>query len=172
MKMHNQVRIRLAVPQDGPVFLALVEALALYERVPPPDEAAKDRLLRDAFAEHPRFAVLLAEVSGAAVGYAVLLETYSTFLAQPTLFLEDIFVLETHRHRGIGRMIFQHCVREAIRRGCGRMEWIVLYWNQLAIDFYQRIGAKRNKDWIPFRLVRMEMEQLIGEMDRQGAEHP
>lgn len=163
--LDTEVRIRLATPADGAVFLALVESLALYERVPPPDETARERLLRDAFAERPRFNVLLAEHKGQAVGYAVLLETYSTFLAQPTLFLEDIFVLDTHRHQGIGRALFGQCLREAIRRGCGRMEWIVLYWNQLAIDFYQRIGAKRNKDWIPFRMVRVEMEQLIGKLD-------
>ncbi len=165
----TDVRIRLATPADGEVFLSLVESLALYERVPPPDEAARERLLRDAFSTRPRFDVLLAELNGQAVGYAVLLETYSTFLAQPTLFLEDIFVLETHRHQGIGRAIFVHCLREAVKRGCGRMEWIVLYWNQLAIDFYQRIGAKRNKDWIPFRMVRVEMEKLIEEMDTNTA---
>ncbi len=165
----KDVRIRLATPADGEVFLSLVESLALYERVPPPDEAARERLLRDAFSDRPRFDVLLAEAGGQAVGYAVLLETYSTFLAQPTLFLEDIFVLETHRHCGIGRAIFVHCLREAVKRGCGRMEWIVLYWNQLAIDFYQRIGAKRNKDWIPFRMVRVEMEKLIEEMDSYTA---
>jgi GNAT superfamily N-acetyltransferase len=152
------ITIRRAVPADGPVILGLIQALADYEKLAPPDEAAQRRLLADAFADPPRFAVFLAEVSadesGGSVpaGYAIVFETYSTFLALPTLYLEDIFVLESHRNRRIGFSLFRFCIREAHRRGCGRMEWTVLDWNKPSIDFYDRQGARHLGEWLHYRL--------------------
>jgi GNAT superfamily N-acetyltransferase len=99
--------------------------------------------------------------TAASVGYAITLFTYSSFLALPTLYLEDLFVLESYRGQGAGYRLFTHCVEEAHRRGCGRMEWQVLDWNRLAIDFYERLGARQMKEWLPYRMVREDMESLL-----------
>jgi GNAT superfamily N-acetyltransferase len=96
------------------------------------------------------------------VGYAFVFETYSSFLALPTLYLEDLFVLPDFRNRRAGYALFAAMVAEAHERGCGRMEWTVLDWNQLAKDFYDRLGAKHMKEWQLYRLVRNEMEQIGG----------
>jgi ribosomal protein S18 acetylase RimI-like enzyme len=153
--------IRRAVARDGPAWLALIDALAEYEKLAPPSSTAKKRLLRDAFGQRPRFDVFLARDGDKIVGYAITLETYSSFLALPTLFLEDIFVLSEYRRRGFGTDLFKFCVREAYRRGCGRMEWMVLDWNRLALNFYKRLGSKRLNEWLPFRLNRSQMKQIL-----------
>jgi GNAT superfamily N-acetyltransferase len=94
------------------------------------------------------------------VGYAFVFETYSTFLALPTLYLEDLFVLPEYRGRKAGYALFRHCAEEALRRGCGRFEWAVLDWNRPAIEFYERLGAKHLHDWLIYRLDREGMERL------------
>lgn len=155
------VLIRRAQAGDAPEVLRLIDALADYEHLPRPDEAARVRLLADGFGARPLFETWLAERDGRAVGYAILFETYSSFLALPTLYLEDLFVLPEARARGVGRALFRHCAGEAWRRGCGRMEWSVLDWNRLALDFYERQGARRLEQWLPFRLRREELERLL-----------
>jgi GNAT superfamily N-acetyltransferase len=156
----NGVTVRKAVPADGSAILELVRALADYEKLPPPDEAAQSRLLADAFSERPRFEVFLAEVDGKVIGYAFVFETYSTFLALPTLYLEDIFVLEAYRGRKAGYALFQYCVQEAHRRGCGRMEWVVLDWNTPSIEFYKRQGAQYLSEWHHYRLTAEQLAEL------------
>jgi len=153
--------VRKAAPADGAVILALVDALADYEKLSPPDAAAKERLLADLFGERKRIECFLAEADNRAVGYAFVLETYSSFLALPTLYLEDLFVLPDFRSKGAGKALFRAMVAEAYRRGCGRMEWTVLDWNALAIDFYRRQGAKHMKEWHLWRLVRDDMEKIL-----------
>jgi len=155
------LRVRRAEAADGATLLELIDALADYEHLERPDAAARTRLLADAFGPRPRLEVLLAEADGHALGYAVLFETYSTFLARPTLFLEDLFVRPESRSRGAGRALFLRCVREAEQRGCGRMEWSVLDWNALAIGFYERLGARRLDEWLPYRLTREDMARLL-----------
>jgi GNAT superfamily N-acetyltransferase len=145
-------RIRPGTPADADTLLALVAGLADYEKLPPPDAAARDRLVRDAFGEHPRFRLLFAEVDGRAAGYALFFDTYSSFLARPTLFLEDLFVLPNYRGTGLGGALLRAVAAEAVRLDYGRMEWAVLNWNQLAIDFYQRLGAEMLTDWQVCRL--------------------
>jgi GNAT superfamily N-acetyltransferase len=100
------------------------------------------------------------------VGYALTFETYSSFLARPTLFLEDVFVLPEHRRGGIGTMVLRHLAREALRRGCGRMEWMVLTWNEPAIQFYDKLGAKRLEDWAAYRLAGKDLERVAGEAEK------
>jgi GNAT superfamily N-acetyltransferase len=148
---------------DAGVLFGLVDALAEYEKLTPPDAAARERLRRDLWGERPRLEGWLAEMDGTAVGYAFTLETYSSFLALPTLYLEDLFVLPASRGRRAGYALFTALVEEAHRRGCGRMEWTVLDWNTLAIDFYRRLGATHMAEWQLFRLVRGDMERLLGE---------
>jgi GNAT superfamily N-acetyltransferase len=144
------VRIRPLAADDVPVLLDLIDALADYERLPRPDAEARDRLGADALAR--RFEVRLADVNGSVVGYAIYFFTYSTFLARPTLYLEDLFVLPEARGQGTGLALFRACVEEAQRQGCGRMEWQVLTWNAPAIAFYERLGARRLDAWHGFRL--------------------
>jgi GNAT superfamily N-acetyltransferase len=160
-----ELTIRKAQPEDAPAIRELICALADYEKLPPPDEAAQRRLIADAFAERPRFDVFLASVDGKAVGYAFVYETYSTFLALPTLYLEDLFVLPDYRKRRIGLSLFRYCVLEAERRGCGRMDWTVLDWNQPSIDFYRRQGAQHLKEWYLYRLDQAGIKRLNAEAD-------
>lgn len=144
--------VRALVASDVPALLDLIDALADYENLPRPDEAARRRLAADAVASPPRFEALLAEVDGRVSGYAIFFMTYSTFLARPTLYLEDLFVLPDARGRGAGAALFKACAAEAVRRECGRMEWVVLDWNTPSIEFYQRRGARQLKTWLPYRL--------------------
>ena len=135
-------------------FASLIRALADYENLPAPDPAAFERLRADAFAPRPRFEAALAlDKSGRAVGYAIWLETYSSFLARPTMYLEDLFVLEEARGSGAGGMLFDYVRALGERRGCGRMDWNVLDWNMLARDFYRRRGAEWMKEWLLYRLT-------------------
>jgi GNAT superfamily N-acetyltransferase len=154
------VIVRAATPDDQQAFLSLVVGLAAFEHLPPPDEAAQQRLLQGGFGLRRRFDLLLAEVSGQVVGYALFFETYSSFLARPTLFLEDIFVSSDCRSRGVGWALFQALVREAIARGCGRMEWAVLDWNENAIRFYERLGARRLNELYCYQLNEEELRRL------------
>ncbi|HZS01084.1 MAG TPA: GNAT family N-acetyltransferase [Chloroflexota bacterium] len=147
------MRVRPLGPGDVPALLGLIDALADYEHLPRPDAAARERLARDATATPPRFQALLVELAGQVAGYALYFETYSTFLALPTLYLEDLFVLPEARRHGAGSALFRACAAEAVRRGCGRMEWQVLTWNRLALDFYGRFAAQPLDDWRPFRLT-------------------
>ena len=149
------------------VFLSLVHALADYERLPRPTPEARERLARDGLGENPLFRAYLARLDGRPVGYAIIFFTYSSFLARPTLYLEDLFVLPDARGGGVGKALFTFLAGEAVRRGCGRMEWVVLDWNQLAIDFYERLGARRLSEWYTDRLTGEELETMAaGEVGR------
>jgi GNAT superfamily N-acetyltransferase len=154
------VTVRRAAAADAEVFLSLVDALADYERLDRPTPAARERLLRDGFGPEPRFRAYLAEHGGRAVAYAITFDTYSSFLALPTLYLEDVFVLPDARRHGVGTAIFRELAAEAVRRGCGRMEWSVLDWNRLAIDFYEKLGARRMAEWYTYRLTSEQLERI------------
>ena len=135
-------------------FVALIEALADYEHLPRPDSSAIERLRRDAFGASPRFEAALAlDADGRSVGYATWFHTYSTFLAKPTIYLEDLFVLEGARGTGAGSMLFDHVRVLGAVGGCGRMEWQVLDWNTLAREFYRRRQATWMKDWLVYRIT-------------------
>jgi GNAT superfamily N-acetyltransferase len=153
--------IRKATREDADAILGLVDALADYEHLPRPDAAAKERLIRDAFADPPRFETLLCEIDGRPVGYIVFFETYSSFAALPTLYLEDLFVVPDYRGCKAGYLLFKAAVQEAKSRGCGRMEWSVLDWNQLAIDFYNKFGATHKKEWQLYRLGADVFEKIL-----------
>ena len=152
----ERIAVRAATREDAPAILALVVALADFEKLPPPDDAAQQRLITDAFSPRPRVEIFLAEVEEQIAGYAFVFETYSTFLALPTLYLEDLFVLPEFRGRKVGYALFTHCQQEAAKRGCGRFEWMVLDWNKHAIQFYERLGARHMSDWLLYRLTLKE----------------
>jgi len=155
----SSVVVRKAVSKDSRSFLSLVTALANFEHLAPPSPAAKKRLVRDAF-KKKRLNLLLAFENGEPVGYALYFFTYSSFLARPTLYLEDIFVLENHRARGTGKKLFSSLVGEARKARCGRMEWAVLAWNSNAIRFYEDLGAKHLSDWHYYRLDERSIANL------------
>jgi GNAT superfamily N-acetyltransferase len=127
----------------------LVDALADYEKLAPPDHEAKKRLIADM---NRRYDAYLCEYEGRAAGYAFIFETYSSFQAKPVLYLEDLFVLPEFRGKRVGHELFMAMAAEGKRRGCCRMEWSVLDWNQLAIDFYRRLGATYKKEWHLYKL--------------------
>ena len=153
--------IREAVADDGEVLLSLIDELADYESLPRPTPEARERLVRDGFGPSPRFRTFLVESEGKAEGYAIVLPTYSSFLALPTLYLEDLYIRSEARGRGIGGALFRHLVGLAVREGFGRMEWMVLDWNEVAIDFYERKGARRLSEWLPYRMTRDGMIDLL-----------
>jgi GNAT superfamily N-acetyltransferase len=155
------LEVRRASAAEAPILLDLIRALADYEKLDPPTPEAQGRLVKDIFGDKPRLDAFLAFVDGQPAGYALVLETYSSFLALPTLYLEDIFVKVEFRGQGAGAALFREMVAEADRRGCGRMEWVVLDWNRLAQDFYAKFGSKHLNDWMTMRLVRDDFAQIL-----------
>jgi GNAT superfamily N-acetyltransferase len=143
----------------------LITELARFEKLEPPTEAAISRLKGDLTSEHPYFFAHIAMMDGVPAGYVCYYFTYSTFLAQPTLFLEDIFVLDQYRRHGLGSRLLEFCVAEAQRKGCGRMEWNVLDWNANAISFYESTGARILNEW---RVVRLKREDFRSFLDRRN----
>jgi GNAT superfamily N-acetyltransferase len=135
--------------------------LADYEKLKRPSRQARRRLIHDGFGKPRRFDAYLAFWESKAVGYAIIFETYSSFLALPTLYLEDLFVSPAYRSHGVGWKLFKTCLGEAYRRRCGRMEWVVLDWNNIAIRFYKKIGARQLRNWLTFRLDRKSIRSLL-----------
>jgi GNAT superfamily N-acetyltransferase len=145
------VVIRRGTRADAQGVLKLVVALARFEHLEPPSRAGRQRLIDDIF-NKKRAELLVADEAGRLVGYALYFYNYSSFVAKQTLYLEDLFVLKSHRKNGIGFRLFRRCVEEAMHAGCGRMEWAVLKWNEKAITFYEKLGAKPLEDWKVYRL--------------------
>jgi len=147
------VSILPVTPERFADLVALIDMLAEYENLQPPSLEARARLFNDICGPAPRIeAVLAVDDADMACGYAITLETYSSFLALPTLYLEDIFVREDARSRGVGSALFDHVVQTARNRGCGRVDWQVLDWNKLARDFYERRGATFMNEWMLYRI--------------------
>ena len=144
------MRVRPATPADLPRVVALMRELAEFERLAGPDDAAARRLGVDAF-ERRRILVLVGEREGEVVAYAVVLETYSTFLARPVLYLEDLYVTPSARRGGAATAMMRAVAREAVRRGCPRVAWAVLDWNEPARRFYAALGS-RETTWVTCQL--------------------
>jgi len=149
----TNVRIVPARPEDVPVILNLIKALADYERMSDEVVATEDGLRGWLFGDRPAAEVVLAYLDDAVVGFALFFHNFSTFLGRPGLYLEDLFVVPESRGRGIGRLLLAHLAQIAVQRGCGRMEWAVLDWNEQAIGFYERMGARIMKEWQLCRLT-------------------
>ncbi len=147
------ILVRKGSRKDGAAFASLVRRLAEYERLPPPDDRQLRRIREHAFGRRKLFELLIAYSGNEPIGYAVFFMTYSTFLAQPTLYIEDLFVREEYRRSGAGSAMFLRLISMARRRKCGRVEWMVLSWNKLAIGFYERMGAVPLAGWQPYRLT-------------------
>jgi GNAT superfamily N-acetyltransferase len=146
--------VRAARREDAAAILTLVRALAEFEELPGPDDAAAGRLVEHGFGPHALFESLVAELDGVVVAYAIFFTTYSTFRMRPTLFLEDVFVHPAARRRGVATTIMNRLRAIAVERGCGRFEWMVLDWNAGAQALYAKLGATQLDDW---RLCRVDL---------------
>lgn len=159
MKTEN-FAIRPATAADVPIILELIRALATYERAPNDVTATEDGLSKVLFGEKPAAEVLLAFENKTAVGFAIFFHNFSTWLGRPGLYLEDLFVRPEDRGKGYGRALLIHLAKIARDRGCGRMEWAVLDWNEPAIQFYRKLGGKPMDEWTVFRLTRDGIKRL------------
>lgn len=144
--------IRQATPSDIPLIHSLVRALAEYEREPNAVKITENELLRDGFGPNPYYECLIAEEDGQPAGFALYFPIYSTWQG-PSLHLEDLFVRPEFRCRGTGKALLQAVAAAAVRRGCARLQWDVLDWNQPAIDFYHSIGAVMLDEWRRMRVT-------------------
>lgn len=144
--------IRPAVQGDIPLILELIRDLAIYEREPEAAKATAEDLLRDGFGATPAFHVLIAEDDGAAIGFALYFFTYSTWRGRRCLYLEDLFVRPEQRGKGAGIALMRALARVCEREDCARFVWQVLDWNQPSIDFYERLGARIERQWLHVRL--------------------
>jgi GNAT superfamily N-acetyltransferase len=152
--------IRRGTERDVPTILKLIRGLAEYERLADEVEATTARVRAHGFGRRRYFETLICRRGGTPVGFALYFFTYSTFLARPTLYLEDLFVLPEERGTGAGKALLRALARIAVRRGCGRLEWAVLDWNRPAIGFYKRLGAKLRRQWILTRLTGTPLRRL------------
>ncbi len=146
------VTIRRANVTDVPTILALIRELAAYEREPDAVVATEADLLRDGFGPSPAFHVLLAELGGETVGFALWFFTFSTWRGRRCLYLEDLFVRPEHRGRGVGLALMRELARVAVDEGCARFCWQVLDWNEPAIAFYEKLGARFHREWLSVRI--------------------
>ncbi len=145
--------IRPATRDDVPVILGFIRALADYEKLADQVVATEAKLAATLFGPRPVAEVLIAEWQGKPAGFALFFHNYSTFLAQPGIYLEDLFVLPEHRGRGIGKALLVQLAKIAVERDCGRFEWSVLDWNTPAIEFYHALGAKPMDEWTVQRVT-------------------
>lgn len=157
------VRIRAAEPADVGLLLEMFRELAEYERLAHKVHATPARLHDALFGERPAAEALIAEHGGRPAGYAVFFTTFSTFLSIPGIWLEDIYVRPEHRRAGVGRALIATVAARLRARGGERLEWSALDWNDLALDFYNRLGAERRDDWITHELSGEHLRALAGE---------
>jgi GNAT superfamily N-acetyltransferase len=156
----NVIEIRSAAERDIPQILAFIRGLAEYEKLAHQCVATEDALRKTLFGPRPYADVLIARLDHVAVGFALFFHNYSTFLARPGIYLEDVFVLPEHRGAGVGKALLKRVAQIARERDCGRLDWSVLDWNESAIEFYKRIGATVMPDWRICRMTAGEIEKL------------
>lgn len=152
--------IRFATERDVPIILKFIAALAEYERMAEEVTATEERLQSSLFGEKRFAEVILGFESDRPVGFALFFHNYSTFLAKPGIYLEDLFVFPDHRGKGYGKALLTHLAKLAVQRNCGRLEWSVLNWNEPAIGFYEKLGAKAQDEWTVYRLTGETLERV------------
>ena len=149
----GEVRVLRAGERDVPAILSLIRGLAEYEKLTSEVTATEERLRESLFGAKPAAEALIAWAGAEPVGFALYFQNYSTFLARRGLYLEDLFVLPEWRKRGVGRKLLAAVAAIAVERGCGRMEWAVLDWNEPAVRFYRSLGARAMDEWTVYRLT-------------------
>lgn len=154
------LRIRPGELPDVPLIAELIRGLARYEKLEHEVVMTEEKLTDSLFGKRRYAETLIAESDGEPIGFALFFHNYSTFLAQPGIYLEDLFVLPERRGGGVGRALLERLAQLAVERGCGRLEWAVLDWNVDAIRFYERLGARPNSDWTIYRLTGKSLQAL------------
>jgi GNAT superfamily N-acetyltransferase len=162
--------IRPATAADVPQILALIRALAAYEREPDAVAATEADLVRDGFGPNPFFHALMAECDGKIAGFALYFFNYSTWAGRPGLYLEDVFVYPELRGRGIGKALLQRVAAIAVENKCPRLQWEVLDWNTPAIEFYRSLGAEFLDEWRNVRMTGEAIARLAGTAPQTGLE--
>lgn len=152
--------IRAALEKDVPLILSFIEKLADFEKLRHEVAATEDLLRRTLFGGRRVAEVALAYWDDTPAGFALFFHNFSTFVGRPGIYLEDLFVGPEHRGKGIGKALMLHLAKLARERGCGRLEWAVLDWNQPAIEFYKKLGAVPMHDWTVFRVTGEALEAL------------
>jgi GNAT superfamily N-acetyltransferase len=160
--------VRTATRSDVPTLHVLIRELARYEELEREHVGREEDLESHLFGARPYCEALVAESDGQVVGFALFFHNYSTFLARPGMYLEDLFVLPAHRRRGYGRDLLRAVARIAVQRGCGRFEWSVLDWNEPAVRFYRSLGAHSLDEWRIFRIAGEDLAKLAAH-GAQGA---
>lgn len=156
------VATRFATAEDTPLILSFIRELAEYEELSHEVVTTEEVLRASLFGERPFAEVLLTFVEDEPAGFALFFHNFSTFLGKPGIYLEDLYVRPEHRGAGAGRALLSYLARLAVERGCGRLEWWVLDWNEPAVGFYKRIGAWAMDDWTVYRLTGDALERLAG----------
>lgn len=162
---YNEVmalNIRPATAQDVGLILEFIRGLAVYEREPDAVKATAEDILRHGFGKKPYFECQIAELDGAPAGFALYFYDFSTWLGQPGLYLEDLFVPPEFRGKGVGQALLRKLAEIAVEKGCARMKWEVLDWNTPAIDFYRAMGAELQQEWLNVRLSGDALRKLAG----------
>jgi GNAT superfamily N-acetyltransferase len=154
------IAVRFATAADVPQILQFIRALGEYEKLGSQVIATEAALRATLFGERHYAEVLLAECDGRSAGFALFFHNYSTFLARPGIYLEDLFVEPEFRQRGVGTALLRFLARLTVERSCGRLEWSALDWNRLAIDFYLRLGAEAMNEWSIYRLTGEPLQRL------------
>lgn len=157
------MRIRSATPRDADTILRFIRELAAYEREPDAVEASAEVIAAQLAEEAPPFECLIAELDGEPVGFALFFHTYSTWRARRGIHLEDLWVTPSARQRGVGRALLARLAAVAVERGCARLEWAVLDWNELAMSFYRGLGASALGEWTTWRLSDAPLRALAAE---------
>jgi GNAT superfamily N-acetyltransferase len=156
----GEVRIRAASEEDVPLILSFIRELAEYERLSDEVVATEEALRTHLFGDRPVAEVVIGEDGEEPAGFALFFHSFSTFLGRPGIYLEDLYVRPEFRGRGIGRSLLVRLARLARERGCGRLEWSVLDWNEPAIGLYERLGAVAVDGWTVYRLTGRALEEI------------
>jgi len=164
MAIPSDFKIRAAAEDDAAVILSLIKELAEYEHLSHEVAATDDDIRQSLFGDRPVAEALIGEYQGLPVSFALFFYNFSTFLGQPGIYLEDLYVQPQYRSNGFGRKMLAHIARLAKERRCGRFEWSVLDWNEPAIRTYDRLNAKPMKEWILYRLTGEALNKLAGEV--------
>ena len=152
--------LRPGAEKDLDLIASLIRALADYEKLAGEATFDIEDLRRSLFGPRPYAETIIAEVDGEPAGFALYFHNFSTFLGKPGIYLEDLFVMPEHRGSGLGKALLARLAAIALERGCGRMEWSVLDWNETAIGFYQRLGANPKDEWTVYRLAGERLAEL------------
>lgn len=156
----SRIQLRNATPDDVGLILSLIHELAVYEKLGDQAVATPEDLTANLFGARPFAEVLIGELDSEPQGFALFFSSFSTFLGKPGIYLEDLYVREAARSSGLGKALLARLAQLAVERGCGRLEWAVLDWNEPALGFYRRLGARAQDDWTTYRLSGAALAEL------------